>query len=190
MKALMAVWSAVASMALAGSLAAEPVTLQPADPQPGKLRAGLAVMYAYPQDVRDLTEASAALKRGAEVGRPLAGLDHRDTNEGDNTLTSNRALHVAARISGYVRFDKPGVYNIDFLTNDGLRARIGGQIVGEFDGRQSCDTTVMTEVKVPVAGWYPLDALYFQRLGTACLHMRMGPEGKRLRWMPDAAFAH
>lgn len=190
MRTVFGTFLAAVSMTMATALAAAPVKLQPADPQPGSVRSGLAVRYAYPQDVRTLSEASAALKRGSEAGRPLKGLDHRDTNEGDITLTSKQAQHVVARITGYVRFDKPGVYNIDFLTNDGLRAKIGGQIVGQFDGRQTCDSTVMTEVEVPVAGWYPLDTLYFQRLGTACLHMRMGAEGARMKWMPDAAFGH
>lgn len=169
---------------------AAPLELQPAHPQPTGLKPGLAVVYAYPQDVKNLSEASSALKIGSETGQPLTGLDYRDTNEGDITLTANRAMQVVASIKGYVHFDTPGIHNIDFLTNDGLRARIGGQVVGKFDGRQSCDTTILSEVKVPQAGWYDVDILYFQRLGTACLHMRMGPEGKRPRWMPDAAFGH
>jgi len=89
-----------------------------------------------------------------------------------------------------VRFDKPGTYNIDFLTNDGLDARISGQRVGYFDGRQPCDTTFATEVEVPKAGWYPLKILYFQRLGTSCLHMRRAPEGSEPTWMPNSAFGH
>ncbi len=190
MKRPLAAMTAFMLMAVANAVSAGPVMLEPANPQPTDLRPGLAVRYAYPQDVRDLSEASAALKRGSEAGTPLAGLDYRDTAEGDLTLTSKQAHHVVAEISGYVHFDAPGLYNIDFLTNDGLRASIGGQAVGEFDGRQSCDSTVMSEVEVPKAGWYTIDALYFQRLGSACLHMRMGPQGKRPRWMPDAAFGH
>ncbi|MBE1296672.1 PA14 domain-containing protein [Phycobacter azelaicus] len=190
MKAILGVLSALATFGVAGVLSAEPLKLQPANPQPGSLRPGLAVRYAYPEDVKDLSQARAALKIRSEAGPPLKGLDYRDTNEGDLTLTSKRAMHVAARITGYVRFEKPGVYNIDFLTNDGLQAKIGGQIVGEFNGRQPCDTTVMTEVEVPQAGWYKLDTLYFQRFGTSCLHMRMGPEGKRVKWMPNSAFGH
>lgn len=172
------------------ALGAAPLKLQLADPQPSGVQPGLSVRYAYPQDVKTLSEASAALKIASEPGHALSGLDHRDTNEGDKTLTSKRAEHVVASIKGYVRFDAPGLHNIDFLTNDGLRARIGGQVVGKFDGRQACDTTIMSEVEVPAAGWYDVDILYFQRGGTACLHMRMGPDGKRPRWMPDAAFGH
>ncbi|MBT8154279.1 hypothetical protein KMP13_10290 [Epibacterium ulvae] len=170
--------------------AAGPLKLEPANPQPANLKPGLAVQYAYPADVRNLKSAESALRYKVEQGAPLAGLDHRDTDVGEKVLTSTRAERVVADISGFVHFDAPGQYTIDFLTNDGLRATVGGQIVGEFDGRQPCEETFAVDVEVPTAGWYPLKALYYQRLNTACLHMRMGPVGKRVKWMPDSAFGH
>lgn len=182
----------VAAIALscATAVSAAPLKLQPANPQPSSVKAGLSVRYAYPHDVKSLGDASSALKISNERGRALSGLDYRDTNEGEITLTSKRAEHVVASIKGYVHFDTPGIHNIDFLSNDGLRARIGGKVVGQFDGRQTCDTTIMSEVEVPSAGWYALDILYFQRFGTSCLHMRMGAKGKRVSWMPNKAFGH
>lgn len=180
-------WTAMATAA--------PLELAPADPQPkaAQLQAGLAVDYAYAiegQDIKSLSDAASWLRSSARRGRPLKGLDYRDTNEGEPTLTSDKAFNVAARIRGYIRFDRPGVYDIDFLTNDGLRATIGGQQVGLFDGRQPCEGTYVVQVRVPNAGWYPLEAIYFQRLGTACLHMRWAPEGGDPRWVPDSAFAY
>lgn len=186
-------WKAVIAAALLfGGFAAEaaPLKLQPANPQPASVKPGLSVRYAYPHDVKFLSAARTALKQSSEAGRPLSGLDYRDTSEGESALTSKRAENVAAAIKGYVHFDKPGIYNIDFLTNDGLQARIGGEVVGEFDGRQACESTIMTEVEVPSSGWYPVDITYFQRKGTSCLHMRMGPAGKRVKWMPNKAFGH
>lgn len=182
--------TATALILSAAAAAAAPVKLTPADPQPASVAPGLAVTYAYPMDVKSLAQAEWALQRDGERGQPLPGLDNRDTEQGDNTLTSKRAMNVAARITGYVRFDQPGVFNIDFLTNDGVLAMIGGQEVGKFDGRQACNNTLITEVEVPEAAWYPVDILYFQRSGTACLHMRMGPDGKRPMWMKDSAFGH
>lgn len=173
----------------AAALAA-PLKLTPAYPQPKELKSGLAVRYAYPHDVKNLGSAEKALARKSESAAPLAGLDHRDTRIGEKVMTSRRDTQVAADITGYVRFDTAGVYTIDFLTNDGLRATIGGQLVGEFDGRQSCEETFAVEVEIPQAGWYPLHALYFQRLNTACLHMRAGLNPDRPTWMPDAAFGH
>lgn len=190
LKAL-ATWAAVAVSA-AVMATAEPLRLKPASPQPGagSLKPGLAVRYAYPADVKYLDQAERALKNGAEPGPPLKGLDYADTREGQKTLTSRKAWKVVADISGYVKFDAPGIYEIDFLTNDGIRAVIGGQLVGLFDGRQPCDSTFVTEVDAPKAGWYKLDILYFQRQGTSCLHMRRGLKGKRVTWVPDTAFGH
>ena len=97
---------------------------------------------------------------------------------------------MAARIDGYIRFDKPGIYEIEFFTNDGLDARISGQRIGHFDGRQTCDSTFVTEVEVPQAGWYEFDATYFNRLNTSCLMMRMAERGKGMKWVPNSVFGH
>ncbi|MFT7592717.1 MAG: hypothetical protein ACI8R4_000024 [Paracoccaceae bacterium] len=184
---------AALGLAFATSTFAAPLKLTPANPQPTGLKPGLSVSYGYASDgqhIKTLADAAAALNQRAERGQPLKGLDYRDTNPGERTLTSKRAENVAASIQGYIRFDAPGIYNIDFLTNDGLNAKIGGQRVGYYDGRQTCDTTVATQVQVPVAGWYKLEALYFQRLQTACLHMRWGPQGSKIKWVPNSAFAY
>lgn len=191
---LIGVIAAIGLMCGAAAMAA-PLQLTPANPQPsaGQLKKGLAVNYGYVaegQHIKSLADAASVLKSGSERGKPLKGLDYRDTNEGDKVLTSKKAFNVAASISGYFKFDKPGVYEIEFLTNDGLNAKIGGQRVGMFDGRQACESTRIVQVQAPSAGWYKLEALYFQRLGTSCLHMRMAPSGGKMTWMPNSAFAH
>ncbi|MEL7261585.1 MAG: PA14 domain-containing protein [Pseudomonadota bacterium] len=179
--------AAAAAILLASASLAAPLKLQPASPQPSGLKTGLAVQYAYPSDVKTLGNAQNALRK-AKPGTPLAGLDYRDTEEGEITLTSTRAHHVVAKITGYVKFDAAGTYTIDFLTNDGLDANIGGQQVGYFNGRQSCNETRAVEVDVPQAGWYPVDILYFQRVGTSCLHMRAGQGSPT--WMKNSAFGY
>ena len=178
---------AAAAIMVAGAAIAAPLKLEPADPQPSGLKSGLSVKYAYPLDVKNLNQAERYLKKG-KAGEPLSGLDYRDTGPGEKALTSTQVENVAAAISGYVKFDSPGTYTVDFLTNDGLDARIGGQTVGYFDGRQACRETEAVEVEVPQAGWYPIEITYFQRVGTSCLHMRAGvgePD-----WMPNTAFGY
>ena len=178
-------------MIFASIAGAQTLKLTPANPQPGGLKSGLSVAYGYApsgQHIKSLADASAVLNAGAKGGKPLRGLDYRDTNKGENTLTSERAENVAASIQGYIRFDKPGVYDIDFFTNDGLNASIGGQRVGLFDGRQICDSTISTEVEVPSAGWYTFSALYFNRLNTSCLMMRWAPTGSEMDWVPNNVF--
>ncbi len=180
-------YTAITMACMAAPLWSAPLELTPADPQPTGLSDGLAVRYAYPPDVKTLAQAEALLD-GATPGAPLAGLDYRDTEDGDMTLTSTSAHHVVAGISGYVRFDAEGTYVIDFLSNDGLKASIGGQEVVFFDGRHPCEESEAVEVTVPQAGWYPLEAVYFQRTGSACLHMRAGQDAPE--WMDNAAFGH
>lgn len=182
---------AALGLLLASASLAAPLKLKPASPQPGGLKSGLSVSYGYAADgqhIKRLTDARAVLKSGAQPGKPLRGLDYRDTNTGEHTLTSNRAENVAASVNGYIRFDKPGIYEIDFFTNDGLNATIGGQRVGFFDGRQTCDSTVMAEVEVPSAGWYKFSATYFNRLNTSCLMMRWAPKGSNMKWVPNNVF--
>ena len=179
----------LAVMLGASAVAAAPKKLTPANPQP-RIKPGLTVVYAYPDEIKTLRDASKALQAGGETGPMLTGLDYRDTNIGEKALTSNRSERVAADIRGFVHFDAPGIYVIDFLTNDGIRAVVGGQVVGKFDGRQTCQETFATQVEVPIAGWYPLQILYFQRLNSSCLHMRSGLKGSKVTWMPNQAFGH
>ncbi|WP_165937630.1 hypothetical protein [Antarcticimicrobium sediminis] len=174
-------------------LGAAPLQLTPANPQPGGVKPGLKVAYGYApngQDIRTLADAGAVLRKGAQRGPALRGLDYRDSAAGAPTLTSKRDENVAASITGYIRFDAPGVYEVDFYTNDGLDARIGGQRVGFFDGRQACDSTYVTEVEVPQAGWYDFQATYFNRLNTSCLMMRRAKKGKSLKWVPNGIFGY
>lgn len=170
-------------------MAAEPVLLKPSSPQPSHLKAGLNVTYGYsPSKFKSLNLARGVMKRSPKKGPPLRGLDYRDTKFGDMTLTSTEAWYVAAEIVGYFRFDAPGLYEIEFYTNDGLDASIGGQRVGKYDGIQGCQGTFVKLVKVPSAGWYDFKALYFQNAGTSCLMMKIGKPGKRRAWVPNSAF--
>jgi PA14 domain-containing protein len=176
-----------ATISVAGS-----VTLTPANPQPSKLKEGLAVNYGYPSNkIRTLVDASAAINSSGKRGKPLAGLSYKDTTEGDLVMTARREYQVAADINGYIKFDAPGSYDIDFLTNDGLQVWIGGQQVALYDGIHGCETTRVTTVEVPEAGWYELKALYFQKEGTSCLMMRMGSGGGGgLAQVPNGAFGY
>ncbi|MFN3260358.1 MAG: hypothetical protein ACE37J_07345 [Pikeienuella sp.] len=184
--------SAAAALALFAAAAwAEPIALRPADPQPeaGALLPGLSVRYAYPHSVRSLREAREWLESGSEQGEPLPNLRHRDSMEGDPTLTAKQPMRVAAAISGYVRFERPGPQQVEFLSNDGLEVSIGGAVVSKHDGVHPCETNGVVDVLVPEPGWYEIELTYFQWKGTSCLLMRWGAEGEKLGWAPDEAFA-
>ena len=177
------------ALMLSGPAFAQPLQLAPADPQPdaGDLKAGLAVSYGYPGDVRTLSDATSALRKGRN-GPPLRGLSYEDNNDGDLTLTSRKAQKVAAGISGYIRFDAPGTYTVNVFSNDGISMSIGGQQVALYDEIHACEPAGEQEVSVPQAGWYALEATYFQRKGTACLVMDWNVGGS-MAPVPDSAFA-
>ncbi|MFK7835743.1 MAG: PA14 domain-containing protein [Sulfitobacter sp.] len=180
----------IVALLLAAPAVADPVTLTPADPQPsaGDLSPGLAVSYAYPGEVRTLQAATSALKK-SRSGPALRGLSYEDNNDGDLTLTSKKGKKVAAAITGYIRFDAPGTYTVDVISNDGVSASIGGQPVALYDGVHACEPAGEQEVVVPEAGWYDVDVTYFQRKGTACLIMDWNVGGE-MGPVPDAAFAY
>ncbi|WP_083545479.1 PA14 domain-containing protein [Sulfitobacter alexandrii] len=174
-------------LALAAPSFAQTLTLAPASPQPSGLKQGLAVDYAY-YGVRSLKEAKGKLDR-AKAGPPLQGLSYLDSDPGDKTMTSTSAEKVLAAISGYIKFDAPGTYDLEFISNDGLEASIGGQQVALFDGVHGCESAGVTTVQVPQAGWYEIEATYFQRKGTACLLMDWGQAGN-MEPVPDSAFGY
>ncbi len=182
--AAVVVWAAAAAMA-------NPIKLVPADPQPAAdaLAGGLAVAYAYPADVKTLRDAEYYIKE-AKPAEPLIGFDYIDTEDGEKVMTSAQSIQVIARITGFLKFDAPGVYEVDFISNDGLRVHIGGQQVSEFDGRHPCENAGVSQVEAPVAGWYALEALYFQRVGSACLLAEWTPPGGELDWIPNENTAH
>lgn len=170
---------------------AETLTLSLADPQPStsSLTSGLAVSYASRNHGRSLADARGALKK-AKPGAALSGLSYDDTKEGENVLTSDHSEKIAAAISGYIKFDAAGTYMLEFLANDGLDISIGGQQVGLYDGVHPCGYVGEQEVEIPKAGYYALEATYFQRKGTACLMMEWGPDSDGLEQVPDSAFFH
>ena len=166
------------------------VTLQPASPQPSSVSAGLAVKYGnLASGGRSLADAKRALKK-SEAGAPLRGLSYDDTTEGQPVLTSGKPFFVAAEITGYIKFDRAGTYTLDFLNNDGLEMSIGGQQVAKYDGIHACGYAGEIEVNVPSAGYYAVEATYFQRKGTACLLMEWGATADDLDYVPDSAFFH
>ncbi len=181
------------SLLCATAVAAAPLKLKPASPQPSSPKAGLSVKYAWggepPAKIQSLDSAKQMLS-GTKRGKPLRGLDYRETDKGQPVLTYPKPYNVVADIRGYIRFDQAGVYQVETWSNDGIDARISGQSVGYFTGRQGCDANQRIEVEVPKAGWYDLKMVYFQKYGGSCLMMKVGKKGSKLRWAPNNIFAH
>ncbi len=175
---------------IAGAAISAPLKLQPANPQPSP-QAGLNVKYFgtgnQHKKIRDLNQAKSLLSQ-AQPGKPLRGLDYRDTSKGEDVMTFDGAYNVAAEVTGYMRFDSPGTYELETWSNDGIEAWVGGQQIGHVNGVQGCEANQRTEVEVPQAGWYPLKIFYYQKLGTSCLMMKSGKQGEQFTWTPNNVF--
>tara|TARA_R110002167_G_scaffold204046_1_gene408044 strand:- start:1094 stop:1687 length:594 start_codon:yes stop_codon:yes gene_type:complete len=171
---------------LAAAQAQNVYTVTPASPQPdaAALKPGLSVKYAYPGDVKSLHEAEGWRSYGPKAGPPLIGFDYADTLPEEKALTSDSVNYVVAFINGYMKFDKPGAYQLEFHSNDGLRVKISGVQVFEYDGRHPCEPGQRATVQVPEAGWYPVEALFFQRVGTSCMLLNWAPPGEAWDWAP------
>lgn len=177
--------ASLTALGLAGAASAKSLT--PASPQPQSVAPGLNVAYNYPQDVKSLSQARQQVKR-ANPGPPLVGMDYPDTALGERALTSNAAEYVSAKIDGYLKFDQPGTWRLEFHSNDGLEVKLGGVDIYRKDGRFPCGTDGWVDVQVPEAGWYPVEAVYFQRMSTSCLMLRWEkPDGTR-EWTPQSAW--
>jgi len=168
-------------------LRAEQLTgLRPAEPQPTTLSPGLAVEYSYGM-VNHLNELK---NKKFEPGPPLTNLEYR-WGPG-NVLTSKAREGVAAIITGFIHFEKAGVYGFAVTSNDGVRVEIGGQLVHEDPGVHGDTTSDRIDVKIDRPGWYPLRVAYFQKKGTASLVLAwIGPgETGKLTPVPAKAFGY
>jgi hypothetical protein len=174
--------------ALAASTLARAETisgLKPAEPQPTGLTPGLAVQYTHVL-VRHLEELKG---RKFEPGAPLTHLEWK-MGEGA-VLTSKGRQGVGAQITGFVNFEKPGLYGVELTSNDGIRLEIGGKLVHEDPVVHSDTTTDRIDLQIDKPGWYPIQILYFQRKGTATLILRWaGPGEKKMVKLPEKALAH
>lgn len=177
------------TIALGTAVSAAPLKLKPSNPQPSQVKSGLNVRYGYSEGkFKSMAIARSVFSVKPKRGKPLRGLDYRNNNFGDIAFTSTAAWYFTAEIKGYYHFAAPGIYDLEFYVNDGIDVKIGGQRVGFIEGINSCEGNVFATVDVPKAGWYDLDMFYYQNAGTACLMMKMGPKGKKRKWVPNSAF--
>jgi hypothetical protein len=173
---LLALLLALAPMAQAETLSG----LRPAEPQPAQLTPGLAVEYVYVK-VNYIEELKG---RKFQSGPPLADINYK---WGGNVLTSTARESVGANISGFIRFEKPGVYGFEVTSNDGVLVEIGGQVLHEDPGVHSDTTSDRISVKIDQPGWYPLKVTYFQKRGTATLVLAWVGPGEKGKAVPVPA---
>jgi hypothetical protein len=154
------------------------------------LEPGLAVCYIN-QFIRHVDEMAEWEKyKDCESGAPLAMLDSR-AGQGP-VLTSGSDDGVMAKITGYIRLDRPGFYGFAFESNDGVRLEIDGVLIVEDPGVHADQFSDIGGMEVTKPGWYPLVIRYFERKNTSTLRFFWAPPGVEgtMPLVPAEALAH
>ncbi|MGQ0676154.1 MAG: PA14 domain-containing protein [Rhodospirillales bacterium] len=177
----------VGSAALAADSPKTFTGLTPVSPQPAadKIDTGLGVIY-YQNYFKKLDEITKLGK--GKPGRPIPVLDHK-TQDG-NVLTASAAMGVGAKITGLIKFDKPGKYVMQMNSNDGARVTIAGKKILEDDGIHGDEMSDPVELTIDQTGWYDIAVDYFQRKGTSALQLFWTPPGGSQAIVPAANYAH
>ena len=179
------------TLLLGANAAAAEHAVSPASPQPAAaaLKPGLGVNYHFTL-VRTIHELLRyAEPRKGDVGKPLPQLNYHTGYS--NVLTSDRNVGVGAKIYGFIKFDKAGIYNLKVHSNDGVRLLLGGKQIFEDGSVHSDEMSDPIPVKVEQPGWCPMLIWYFQRKGTATLELYwQEPGGSSSVLVPASAFAH
>ena len=151
------------------SLALDPVvgaTLWSPQPAVSELRPGLAVTYDY---ARRVHVDDVEVLSNPVIGKPLDNIAHR-TIDG-KVLTAKRAMMVAAHIRGLIRFEAPGTYTFRIESNDGVKARIGGQQIWVDPEIHPNRWSPPIPLVIDTPGWYELWINYYQKKGTSALQL-------------------
>lgn len=155
------------------------------------LEPGLAVLYfdkIFVRHLDRLPQGEKALERG-RPGAPIPNLDHQFGRSEIFDSGTNRGLGM--EISGYIRLDRPGTYGFQAKSNDGFRLYIDGRLLIDDPGWHSDRLSPKAQLPVTEPGWYSLRARYFQRKGTAAIHLYWRPPGEDAFFIvPAKVLAH
>lgn len=150
------------------------------------LKPGLRVEY-IPGFFRHVDEITN--KNKGSDGGILATLDW--SNGDGEVMTSGLADGVAARITGFINFARPGDYVLAIQSNDGVRLTIGRKLIIDDPELHPDRFSPNVSVQIDTPGWYPLRLLYFERKGASTMELYWQPPGANgFDYVPANAFAH
>lgn len=181
---------AALGMMVASMATAAVIELTPASPQPKGVKQGLIVKHKLGHRPRSLGEARGLIGKGTAGSKPLKKLQWPDKGKGAEMFNSGKYERLITRMNGYIKFSAPGTYELEFFANDGLEVKISGKRVAKLDGINPCSSAGRPKVKVPSAGWYTFEALYYQKEGTACYETEWKKPGGSVQLIPDSAFGY
>ncbi len=162
--------------------------LKPTAVAQDELAPGLAVTYWRGNRFDLMVEMHDLVKRAK--GRPGDPVLQLDT--GRHVLSTKGSQLVAAVMKGYINFADPGVYQVEFVSNDGFMIEIDGKLIHSDPNRHSDSTSGPIALEISEGGWYDVDIAYFQKKGTHRHEMYWLPPGQDgdLTIVPAEAYAH
>ena len=91
-------------------------------------------------------------------GQPGAPVMQLDT--GNFVLSTRASELVAAVMKGYIEFPEAGIYQVEFVSNDGILIEIDGQLIHADPNRHSDTTSGPIAIEIGEGGWYDVDIAY------------------------------
>jgi hypothetical protein len=190
--AVRAACACAALLLAAAPAAAQDATAKNADirsietPAESTLQPGLDAGFFY-SDFKLISNMAGYVARAKPAFRKI--LAQLNDNSPDGQIFESGAKELyGLKAVGYLKFPAAGEWKVSVLSNDGVRVTLGGQQILEdpaiHSDRHSPDATV----KVPAAGYVPIEVLYFQRKGTAALELHWTPPGGQRVIVPKEAF--
>lgn len=158
---------------------------------PGVLQPGLTVTYYRNFFKRNLTYLKKMKKEDFEVvqGDPIVQLNHQ-FGEGE-VFGSGTNRGIALRMKGYMFFPKPGWYDMQAFSNDGVIVYFEGQRVLSDPKQHSDRLSHIAHFKISAEGWVPITVEFFQRKGTSALKLFWKiPASQEMVVVPKENYGH
>jgi len=179
--------------------AADHVTgLKPLSPQPGAadIEPGLKVWYFtdfYIHRIAAMPQGKPPFSWG-KPGKAIPYLNHHFLGENRkklNVFDSGTHRGVAMYMWGLIKFPSKGRYLMKSMVNDGIIVLIDDKVVINDPSWGGDRFSRETIVDISQPGWYKIVVKYFQRKGTARIHLYWRrPEKKNCEFIPPQFYAH
>lgn len=169
---------------------AGPVGHVKTDIDPADLQPGLSVLYldgGY-RFVNQLPHGARAMKHG-RPGQPILQINHQ-FGQGE-VFDSGRNSKIGVQMEGYIHLDKPGRYEFQALSNDGVEVYIDGKLIISDPQVHPDRLSSVGDLTIESGKWHPFMVRYFQRKGTAVLKFYWRPPGNdQFTIVPEGAYGH
>jgi len=165
--------------------------LTPASIDNSAIVAGLSVVYYknyFKRHLMYLPENQSSEYPSYE-GQPILQLNHQFGNGLVFGSGTNRGIGM--RLTGFIYFEKTGMYEMQAFSNDGVLVYLDGQKVINDPEQHSDRLSNSATITIAEAGWYRTKIEYFQRKGTATLKLMWKPPGSSdYSPLPASVYGH